>query len=76
MFYLINIIFHFPLIRFAYKTLPIHRPANKRYMGDSLCDLYASLLFIRESRSVTIFFENIVPARSEVYVIVLSGNVR
>jgi len=76
LFDLINIIFHFPLIRFVYKTLPIHRPAHKRDMGERLCDLYASLLFIRGSRSVTIIFENIVPARSEVHVIVLSWNVR
>jgi presenilin-like A22 family membrane protease len=75
-FFLMSIIFHFPLIRFAYKTLPIHRTAHKRDMGESLCDLYASLLFIRGSRSFAMLSENIVPARSEVHVIVLSWNIR
>ena len=76
LFYLINIIFHFQLIRFAYKILSIHRPAHKRDMGERLCDLYASSLFIRGSRSFTILFENVVPARSEFRVIVLSWNIR
>jgi hypothetical protein len=72
LFYLINIIFHISLIRFAYKTLFIHRPAHKRDMGESVCDLYASLLFTRGLRSFTILSENIVPARSKVHVIMMS----